>query len=71
LQEWAERLTSDWSDDEDAYVFFNNDPRACALRDACVFASILDDLGRAHSRVPRRSEIRVGDELTAAWATSS
>jgi uncharacterized protein YecE (DUF72 family) len=70
LKAWADRLAADWTPDEDMYVFFNNDPRACALRDAIVFADLLEELGIKHSRVPARREVRVGDSLTAAWATS-
>ena len=70
LQTWAERLARDFSPHEDIYVFFNNDPRACALRDAVVFSALIRDLGIAPSRVPKRSEITVGDARTAAWAAS-
>ncbi len=70
LHEWAERLARDFSADEDIYVFFNNDPRACALRDAVVFSTLMTDLGFAPTRVPGRREVHVGDIETAAWTTS-
>jgi uncharacterized protein YecE (DUF72 family) len=71
LDAWARRLAADFQPDEDIYVFFNNDPRACALRDAIVFADLMADLGFEHTRVPSRREVKVGDIDTAAWATSS
>jgi hypothetical protein len=52
-------------------VFFNNDPRACALRDAVWFAELGEQAGFEVTRVPKRSEITVGDVETAAWARSS
>ena len=71
LQEWVDRLAETWGPDSDMYVFFNNDPRACALRDAIFFADMCRDAGLDPTRVPRRKEVKVGDIETAAWATSS
>ncbi len=71
LQPWADRLSSDWGPGADVYVFFNNDPRACALRDAIWFAEMMAEAGFDVTRVPRRSEITLGDNESAAWATSS
>lgn len=71
LEAWAQRLARDFKPEEDIYVFFNNDPRACALRDAIVFADLMAGLGFERTRVPSRREITVGDVETAAWATSS
>ncbi|GAC1334055.1 MAG: DUF72 domain-containing protein [Candidatus Dormibacteria bacterium] len=69
LNAWAERLENLYSPAEDLYVYFNNDPRACALRDALVFARLMRSRGFAPGRVPRRSEIHIGDRSSAAWAT--
>jgi len=52
LQLWAERLAATWTDDEDAYVYFNNDPGGAAVVDAVVFAQAVRDTGRTTTRVP-------------------
>jgi uncharacterized protein YecE (DUF72 family) len=52
LREWAERLAATWTDDEDAYVYFNNDPGCAAVADAVVFAGAVQDTGRTTTRVP-------------------
>lgn len=59
LATWVERLRGAWAPEEDAYVYFNNDPRACALRDAVVFARLCDRAGLAPSRVPLSSDVAV------------
>jgi uncharacterized protein YecE (DUF72 family) len=71
LQEWMDRLQGQWGPDEDIYVFFNNDPRACALRDAVLFAQFCDEAGYPRTRVPSRRDITVGDIDSAAWAVNS
>ena len=60
LASWVDRLTERWSPAEDAFVYFNNDPRACALRDARVFAAAGRRAGWAVTRVPRASEVSLG-----------
>ena len=60
LDAWAGRLADGWAPDEECFVYFNNDPRACALRDAIVFARLTERRGRAASRVPRSSDVRLG-----------
>lgn len=47
LTTWAERLAAAWGDDADGYVFFNNDARACAVRDAQVFVRLARPVGLA------------------------
>ena len=59
LTHWAERLAECWSADEDVYVFFNNDHRACAVRDARVFARACERAGLQPTRVPGPSDVRV------------
>ena len=71
LEEWVARLQDGWDRDEDIYVFFNNDPRACALRDAIIFAKLMEDAGFDTTRVPKRSQVTVGDIDSAAWALKS
>ncbi|HEX4218215.1 MAG TPA: DUF72 domain-containing protein [Acidimicrobiales bacterium] len=60
LRSWAERLAERWTPDEDVYVYFNNDHRACAVRDAHRFASAVERVGLRPSRVPSAREVRVG-----------
>ena len=60
LEGWARRLIDEWSADEDVYVFFNNDPLACAVRDAIVFAQAASRAGLSPSRVPAPDEVVVG-----------
>ncbi|HEX8941405.1 MAG TPA: DUF72 domain-containing protein [Candidatus Limnocylindrales bacterium] len=57
---WARRLGEGWAAGEDAFVFFNNDPAGCAVRDAARFGRLLDRLGRPVSRVPDAAVVRVG-----------
>ena len=71
LAEWVERFDREYTKAEDLYVFFNNDPRACALRDAIWFADLMKEAGFKTTRVPARSDVTVGDIESAAWATSS
>jgi uncharacterized protein YecE (DUF72 family) len=53
LRSWAARLASRWDAAHDVYVFFNNDPGACALRDARLFSAEVRRAGLAPTRVPR------------------
>jgi uncharacterized protein YecE (DUF72 family) len=52
LGSWARRLREQWSPDEDVYVYFNNDHRAAAPRDAARFAGQVRRVGLRPSRVP-------------------
>jgi uncharacterized protein YecE (DUF72 family) len=45
LQTWARRLLTLWDRDADGYVYFNNDGRACAPRDAARFARTCTSAG--------------------------
>ncbi len=60
LETWIRLLANTWTVDEDAYVYFNNDHRACALRDAIVFARLGHRAGLTPTRVPDRSEVTLG-----------
>jgi uncharacterized protein YecE (DUF72 family) len=60
LATWARRLADVWQPDEDVYVFFNNDPEGCAVRDAARFAGAVERAGLRPTRVPPTREIRVG-----------
>jgi uncharacterized protein YecE (DUF72 family) len=60
LASWVERLASMWEPADDLFVFFNNDTRACALRDAIVFARLAERAGLRPTRVPDPAEVRLG-----------
>jgi uncharacterized protein YecE (DUF72 family) len=53
---WAERLAATWTDDEDVFVYFNNDPGCAAVIDAVAFASAVRVNGRTTTRVPTPEE---------------
>ncbi len=61
LKTWARRLAGLYEPDADVFAFFNNDGRACALRDAGVFARAASRLGLLPSRVPGRGEVRIAE----------
>lgn len=60
LATWVERLAAGWSAGEDVYVYFNNDPRACALRDAIVFGRLAQRAGFTVTRFPPMRDVRLG-----------
>jgi uncharacterized protein YecE (DUF72 family) len=62
LKAWADRLAASWSPDEDCFVYFNNDPRGCAPRDAARFARLVGRAGLRPTRVPSVRSIRVREE---------
>jgi uncharacterized protein YecE (DUF72 family) len=51
LATWARRLADTWSEREDVYVFFNNDPGGAAVRNAETFVGLTEACGRT-VRVP-------------------
>lgn len=59
LEKWAEVLAAEYGPEPDVFVFFNNDPRGCAVRDAGVFAQACDRLGLPRTRAPRPAEVTV------------
>ena len=52
LASWSARLASCWSPGEDVFVYFNNDHRAAAPRDAARFARQVRRAGLEPTRVP-------------------
>jgi uncharacterized protein YecE (DUF72 family) len=50
LASWAERLADLFGGSDDVYVYFNNDQRGCAVRDARRFAKALESVGFDPSR---------------------
>jgi uncharacterized protein YecE (DUF72 family) len=59
LATWVRRLRDHWTTDEDAYVYFNNDPRACAVRDAIVFARLARRAAFEPTRVPSARDVHI------------
>jgi uncharacterized protein YecE (DUF72 family) len=59
LGHWAERLAELWPAQAEVFVFFNNDPRACAVRDAVRFARLAERAGLRPTRVPSPAEVSV------------
>lgn len=54
LASWVDRLADLFDPGADVYVYFNNDPNGCALRDARVFAHLAEKKGFRTTRVPER-----------------
>ena len=68
LAEWSERIASTYADDEDVFVYFNNDPGCAAVDDAITFAEELRQLGRTVTRVPeQRPDLRPKDPVGQDW----
>jgi uncharacterized protein YecE (DUF72 family) len=57
LRSWVQRLLETWDDDEDVYVYTNNDPGGAALRDAVTLARLVREHGRTATRVPAPQEV--------------
>lgn len=60
LEGWVERIGELWGPRGEVFAFFNNDPRACAIRDAIVFARLARRAGLEVTRVPAPGEVRLG-----------
>jgi uncharacterized protein YecE (DUF72 family) len=60
LESWAKRLADLWPASADVFVYFNNDPEGCAVRDARWFAAAVKRTGRTPTRIPGASEVPVG-----------
>jgi uncharacterized protein YecE (DUF72 family) len=58
-ERWAGRLAELWGPTADAFVYFNNDGCACALRDARLFAAAAERAGLEPTRVPAPREVRL------------
>jgi uncharacterized protein YecE (DUF72 family) len=52
LRTWSRLLCDRFDPGDDVFVFFNNDPGACAVRNASEFARLLAEAGRYVSRTP-------------------
>ncbi len=64
LADWADRLAGTYSDDEDAFVYFNNDPGCAAVADAVTFAEEVSRRGRTGTRVPLRPAVEFSETGT-------
>ena len=61
LKTWARRLSDLFGARRDVYAYFNNDRRACALRDASVFARLAEGAGLEPSRVTAEASVGAPD----------
>lgn len=59
LDRWAAQLAELYRPDDEVFVFFNNDPNACAVHDARVFAAACRKHGLEPTRVPGPREVDV------------
>jgi uncharacterized protein YecE (DUF72 family) len=59
LTGWIERLAERWPARAECYVFFNNDPRACAVRNAARFAQLAARAGLHPTRAPEPQSVSV------------
>jgi hypothetical protein len=55
----VERLGGLWGADEDVFAYFNDDHRACAVRDAIGLARLAARVGLRPSRVPEAAAVQV------------
>jgi uncharacterized protein YecE (DUF72 family) len=60
LATWAGRIAETWPADADVFAYFNNDPGACALRDASVFGRLAERRGLRPTRTVEVAAVRVG-----------
>jgi uncharacterized protein YecE (DUF72 family) len=52
LATWAERIVSSYGEDDDVFVYFNNDPHCAAIDNAVTFAEEVRRRNRTTTRVP-------------------
>jgi uncharacterized protein YecE (DUF72 family) len=52
LRSWAARLAATWPDEDDVYVYFNNDPGGAAVLNSAQFAAAARRAGRTVTRTP-------------------
>jgi uncharacterized protein YecE (DUF72 family) len=62
LSTWAERLRGLWGERAEGYVYFNNDGRSCAPRDAARFAEECAAVGFHVARAPDPGECRLAGD---------
>lgn len=59
LDTWAKRIASLWPAEADVFCYFNNDMRACAVRDAIAFARLAGRAGLEPSRTPDAEAVSI------------
>ncbi|MER5917772.1 DUF72 domain-containing protein [Streptomyces sp. NPDC001982] len=52
LDTWVDRIATTWSDGEDVYAYFNNDPGGAAVEDAVTFGGRARRAGLTVTRTP-------------------
>ncbi len=57
LRSWVHRVRQAWPEDEDVYVYFNNDPGGAAVVNSVVFAALAREAGCTVTRTPRAGEV--------------
>jgi uncharacterized protein YecE (DUF72 family) len=61
LRRWLERIQHAWPDpSQDVFLYWNNDFRGCAPRDAGWFAELARDAGAAVTKAPDPGDLAVG-----------
>jgi uncharacterized protein YecE (DUF72 family) len=60
LASWARRIADAWSDGEEVFAYFNNDPGGAAVVDAAQFARAAGALARTVTRTPAVPVVRPG-----------
>jgi uncharacterized protein YecE (DUF72 family) len=60
LEHWLERIRATWPRAEDVFLYWNNDRRGCAPRDAARFAALARDAGIPVTRAPEAASLLVG-----------
>jgi uncharacterized protein YecE (DUF72 family) len=60
LRHWLERIRAAWPPEADAFLYWNNDFRGCAPRDAGRFAEIAAGEGLPVTRAPDPARLEVG-----------
>ncbi|AWW40375.1 histidine kinase [Streptomyces sp. AS58] len=53
LRTWVDRIATTWSDRQDVYAYFNNDPGGAAVEDASAFAVLAHGAGLTVTRTPQ------------------
>ena len=69
LQAWVDRLADGWGTGAEIWVYFNNDPRACALRDARTFGRLAEAAGFEVTRMPGPRDVKIDLEGSEGWST--
>ncbi|MFJ8113214.1 DUF72 domain-containing protein [Streptomyces sp. NPDC096132] len=53
LETWIDRIATTWTDRDDVYAYFNNDPGGAAVGDAALFGRTAERAGLTATRTPR------------------